>query len=152
VAKALGPAGGAVGGSPLHSGDGHQASRGRRPGRTSVRLGTAAGRGRRLSDVGSLRSRGPSTRGTRGSLPPRPGWRTRSQRNSRDRQLPRITRHGELGMTVRTLAKKLSRLEALARRQNDRNSAVLQALAEDPVRILTHAGLEADPWQAGVLR
>ena len=55
-------------------------------------------------------------------------------------------------MTVRTMAKKLGRLEALARRQTDRNTAVLQALAEDPVRILTHAGLEPDEWQAGVLR
>jgi hypothetical protein len=55
-------------------------------------------------------------------------------------------------MTVRTMAKKLSRLEALARRQNDRNTDVLEALAEDPVRILTNAGMEPDDWQAGVLR
>ena len=55
-------------------------------------------------------------------------------------------------MSVRTMVKKLGRLEALARRQTDRNNAVLQALAEDPVRILTHAGLEPDDWQAGVLR
>ena len=55
-------------------------------------------------------------------------------------------------MTMRTMAKKLSRLEALARRQNDRNTDVLEALAEDPVRVLTNAGLEPDDWQAGVLR
>jgi hypothetical protein len=55
-------------------------------------------------------------------------------------------------MTVRTMAKKLGRLEALARRQTDRNTSVLEASAEDPVRILTHAGLEPDDWQAGVLR
>jgi hypothetical protein len=55
-------------------------------------------------------------------------------------------------MTVRTLMKKVTRLEALARRQTDRNSAVLDALTEDPVRILTDAGLEPDDWQAGVLR
>jgi hypothetical protein len=54
-------------------------------------------------------------------------------------------------MTVRMLAKKVGRLEALARRQTDRNAAVLQALAEDPVRILTDAGLQPDAWQAGVL-
>jgi len=55
-------------------------------------------------------------------------------------------------MSVRMMAKQLGRLEALARRQTDRNNAVLRALAEDPVRILTHAGLEPDDWQAGVLR
>jgi hypothetical protein len=55
-------------------------------------------------------------------------------------------------MTVRTMVKKLGRLEALARRQTDRNTAVLGALAEDPIRILTHAGLEPDDWQASVLR
>jgi hypothetical protein len=55
-------------------------------------------------------------------------------------------------MTVRTMAKKLGRLEAMARRQTDRNTAVLEALTEDPVRILTNAGLEPDEWQAGVLR
>jgi hypothetical protein len=43
-------------------------------------------------------------------------------------------------------------LEALARRRNDRNTAVLMELTEDPVRILTNAQLEPDPWQAGVLR
>jgi hypothetical protein len=55
-------------------------------------------------------------------------------------------------MTVRTMVKKLTRLEALARRRNDRNTAVLEALASDPVRFLTDAGMEPDPWQEGVLR
>jgi hypothetical protein len=55
-------------------------------------------------------------------------------------------------MAVRTLVKKVGRLEALARRQTDRNTTVLQALAQDPVRILTNAGLEPDDWQASVLR
>jgi len=55
-------------------------------------------------------------------------------------------------MTLRTMAKKLGRLEALARRRNDRNAAVLEALAADPVRILTDAGMEPDSWQTGVLR
>jgi hypothetical protein len=55
-------------------------------------------------------------------------------------------------MTVRALAKRLGRLEALARRQTDRNAAVLGALAEDPVRLLIDAGMEPDGWQAAVLR
>ena len=55
-------------------------------------------------------------------------------------------------MAVRTMANKLGRLEALARRQTDRNTAVLQELAQDPMRILTNAGLEPDDWQASVLR
>jgi hypothetical protein len=50
------------------------------------------------------------------------------------------------------MAKKLGRLEALARRRNDRNTAVLEALPADPVRILTDAGMEADSWKEGVLR
>ena len=40
----------------------------------------------------------------------------------------------------------------LARRRNDRNAAVLEALAEDPVRFLTDASMEPDAWQEGVLR
>jgi Terminase large subunit, T4likevirus-type, N-terminal len=55
-------------------------------------------------------------------------------------------------MSVRTMVKKLTRLEALARRRNDRNTTVLEALAADPVRILTDAGMEPDSWQEGVLR
>jgi hypothetical protein len=55
-------------------------------------------------------------------------------------------------MTVRALLKKVTRLEALARRRNDRNTAVLEALADNPVRFLTDAGMEPDPWQEGVLR
>jgi hypothetical protein len=54
-------------------------------------------------------------------------------------------------MTVRALVKKVSRLEVLARRQDDRKAAVLAELAQDPVRILTRAGLEPDPWQADLL-
>jgi hypothetical protein len=55
-------------------------------------------------------------------------------------------------MSVRTMGKKLGRLEALARRRNDRNTAVLEALATDPVRMLTDAGMEPDSWQTDVLR
>jgi hypothetical protein len=55
-------------------------------------------------------------------------------------------------MSVRTLVKKVGQLETLARRQTDRNTTVLQTLAQDPVRILTNAGLEPDDWQASVLR
>src|SRR6516165_3948378 len=55
-------------------------------------------------------------------------------------------------MSVRTMVKKLGRLEALARHRNDRNTAVLEALAADPVRILTDAGMEPDSWQENVLR
>jgi hypothetical protein len=55
-------------------------------------------------------------------------------------------------MSVRTLVKKLSRLEARARRQGDRNVAFLEKLAQDPLRILTDAGFQPDPWQEGVLR
>src|SRR6516165_10050416 len=55
-------------------------------------------------------------------------------------------------MSVRTMVKKLGRLEALARHRNDRNTAVLEALAADPVRILTDAGMEPDSWQESVLR
>jgi hypothetical protein len=55
-------------------------------------------------------------------------------------------------MTVRTMVKKLTRLEALARRRNDRNAALLEALVENPVRILTDANREPDAWQAGLLR
>ncbi|MHB8736954.1 MAG: terminase large subunit domain-containing protein [Terriglobales bacterium] len=50
------------------------------------------------------------------------------------------------------MAKKLGRLEALLRRRNDRNTVVLESLAEDPVRFLTDANMQADAWQAGVLR
>jgi hypothetical protein len=45
------------------------------------------------------------------------------------------------------MAKKLGRLEALSRRRNDLNTAVLEALTADPVRILTDAGMEPDSWQ-----
>jgi hypothetical protein len=55
-------------------------------------------------------------------------------------------------MTVRALLKKMKRLETLARRRNDRNSAVLEALAENPVRILAAANLDPDPWQESILR
>jgi hypothetical protein len=50
------------------------------------------------------------------------------------------------------MAKKVDRLAALARRQGDQKTAVLKELAEDPVRFLTAADLQPDPWQAGVLR
>jgi hypothetical protein len=55
-------------------------------------------------------------------------------------------------MSVRTLVKKLSRLEARARRLGDRNTVLLEALAQDPVRILTDAGFQPDPWQEALLR
>jgi len=55
-------------------------------------------------------------------------------------------------MSVRTMVKKLTRLEALARRREERNTAVLEALAGDPARLLADAGLEPDPWQQAVLR
>src|SRR5690242_8686250 len=55
-------------------------------------------------------------------------------------------------MSVRMLVKKLGRLEAWARRLGDRNTALLETLAQDPVRILTDAGFQPDPWQEGVLR
>ena len=50
------------------------------------------------------------------------------------------------------MVKKLTRLEALARRREERNTAVLEALAGDPARLLADAGLEPDPWQQAVLR
>ena len=55
-------------------------------------------------------------------------------------------------MTVRALAKKLGRLEALARRRADRNTAVLEALAKDPLHILTDAGMGPDgQWRVAVV-
>jgi hypothetical protein len=55
-------------------------------------------------------------------------------------------------MSVRMLVKRLTRLETLARRQRSRHCAVLEALAYNPVRIITEAGMQPDSWQDSVLR
>jgi hypothetical protein len=55
-------------------------------------------------------------------------------------------------MRTRTLARKLDRLEALARAQRANHSALLEQLRADPDRLMSLAGLAPDAWQAQVLR
>src|SRR5262245_19025033 len=55
-------------------------------------------------------------------------------------------------MSFRTMVNKLNRLEALARRRQDRNPGFLASLTENPLRILTSANLQPDTWQESLLR
>jgi hypothetical protein len=55
-------------------------------------------------------------------------------------------------MAVAALARKLSRLEGLARDQDRRGQAVLERLQADPARVMAGAGMAPDQWQEQLLR
>src|SRR5437870_12184322 len=56
-------------------------------------------------------------------------------------------------MGTRALVRKLGRLEEAAERLRARDGGqVLEALREDPARLMGLAGMDPDPWQQGLLR
>lgn len=55
-------------------------------------------------------------------------------------------------MAIRTLLRKVNRLEALTRARRNHDPAMLDRLRDDPAQTMAAAGMPPDPWQEQLLR